>query len=163
MHAYTLCNVLRSKVVFLKSCETCLGFATNTFWVLFSIFYRNQPIFLPLFHIIEITFICSCIIHCVVKLNSLLALQRVQNLFFRTFQKVVRRAQDLQFAHFGFQRASHMSHTNGTFIYPMPKLEMSPKLNANFYCQSCLNRQSHKNSKHKTAVEITTKWHLYAW
>ena len=36
---------------------------------------------------------------------------------------------------------------------------MSPKLNANFYCQSCLNRQSHKNSIHKRAVEITTKQH----
>ena len=40
---------------------------------------------------------------------------------------------------------------------PMPKLEMSPKLNANFYGQSCLNRQSHKKAKPESAVEITTK------
>ena len=29
-------------------------------------------------------------------------------------------------------------------LFPTPKVKMSPKLNANFYGQSCLNRQSHK-------------------
>ena len=53
--------------------------------------------------------------------------------------------------------AARMSHTNGTFISNAKMLEMSPKLNANFYGQSCLNRQSHKKAKPESAVEITTK------